>query len=88
METEVEVYCKKDKKKDCSCLCIITTIVGIILSFFLGVLVENLANIVIALGLGAVIVLIITLAILLIMSLISLFCCKKNDKKKKNCCCC
>lgn len=88
MEPEVEVYCKKDKKKDCTCLWVITAIVGLILSFFLGVLVEHLVNIVTALGLGAIIVLIITLAILLIISLISLFCCKKNDKKKKSCCCC
>ena len=78
MEPEVDIFCKKEnKKKDCSCLWIITGVVTLALFFFVGV-VETL-------GLGAVIVLLITLGILFIISLISLFCCKKTNKKK-NCC--
>ena len=87
MEPQIEVYCKKDKKKDCSCLETILFIISIALSFFIGALVAALTGFVTTLGTGAVIVLIIALAILLISALISLLCCKKTDKKK-NCCCC
>jgi hypothetical protein len=52
---------------------------------FCWVLIESLLGVVETLGLGAVIVLLITLGILFIISLISLFCCKKTNKKK-NCC--
>lgn len=86
MEPEIDIFCKKEiKKKDCSCLWIITAIITLVLFFFVGVLVENLVGVVEALTLGAVIVLLITLGILFIISIISLFCCKKSNKKK-NCC--
>ena len=63
----------------------ITGVVTLALFFFVGVLIESLLGVVETLGLGAVIVLLITLGILFIISLISLFCCKKTNKKK-NCC--
>ena len=86
MEPEVDIFCKKEsKKKDCSCLWIITGVVTLALFFFVGVLIESLLGVVETLGLGAVIVLLITLGILFIISLILLFCCKKTNKKK-NCC--
>lgn len=86
MEPEIDIFCKKEaKKKDCSCLWIITAIVTLALFFFVGVLVQSLVNVVETLGLGAVIVLLITLGILFIISIISLLCCRKNNKKK-NCC--
>ena len=86
MEPEIDVFCKKEpKKKDCSCLWIITGIVTLALFFFVGVLFESLLGVVETLGFGGLIVLLITLGILFIISLISLFCCKKTNKKK-NCC--
>lgn len=89
MEPEVEVYCKKDnRKRNCTCLWVITALISTVLAFFIGVLVESLAGLVGTLTLGAVIVLIITLAILLIISIINLICSKTPDKKKKQCCCC
>lgn len=84
MEPQVEVYCKKEKKKECSCLWIILAILAVALSFFVGALVAALTGFVATLGIGAIIVLIIALAILTILALIGLLCCKKNDKKK--CC--
>ncbi len=88
MESEIDIYCKDHcKKKDCTCLYIITSLIALILFFFIGVLVQSLVGIVAALTLGAVIVLLITLLILLIISLILLFCCKKSNKKKKCYCC-
>lgn len=86
MEPEIDVFCKKEaKKKDCSCLWIITGFVTLALFFFVGVLFESLFGVVETLGFGGLIVLLITLSILFIISLISLFCCKKTNKKK-NCC--
>ena len=86
MEPEIDVFCKKEpKKKDCSCLWIITGIVTLALFFFVGVLIESLLGVVETLGFGGLIVLLITLGILFIISLISLFCCKKTNRKK-NCC--
>lgn len=88
MESEVEIYCKKDdKKRDCSCLWLILAVVAIALAFFAGALVAALTGFVTTLGIGAVSVLIIALGILFIISIISLICCKKSDKKKKSCCC-
>lgn len=88
MESQVEIYCKKeDKKKDCSCLWLILAIIIATLAFFVGALVAALTGLVETLTVGAVVVLIIALAILAIISLIALICCKKTDKKKKCCCC-
>ncbi len=88
MESDIDIYCKNDcKKKDCTCLYIITALISLILFFFLGVLVQSLVGVVAALTLGAVIVLLITLLILLIISLILLLCCKKGIRKKKCYCC-
>lgn len=84
MEPQVEIYCKKDRKKDCSCLWLIVAIISTVLSFFIGGLVGTLLSLTTLVG--YIVVLIITLAILLLISIISLICCKKNDKKK-NCCC-
>ena len=42
MEPHVEIYCKKDRKKDCSCLWLIVGVVAIALAFFVGVLVAAL----------------------------------------------
>lgn len=86
MEPEVEVYCKKEKK-DCNCLWLITAIIAVVLSFFIGVLVTSLTSIATLLGTGALVALIISLIILLIIAIISLLCCKKNTDKKKKCCC-
>lgn len=85
MEPKVEIYCKKDKKKDCSCMWLMLAVLLVALSFFVGALVAQLTGFVATLGTGAVVVLIIALAILTILSLIGLICCKKSDKKK--CCC-
>lgn len=85
MEPQVEIYCKKDRKKDCSCLWIILGVIAVALSFFVGALVAALTGFVVLLGIGAVAVLIIALIILLIIAIVNLICCKKSNKKK--CCC-
>ena len=85
MEPHVEVYYKKERKKDCFCLWLIVALVAIALSFFAGVLVAALTAIITTLGVGAIITLIIALAVVLIVAIINVICCKKNDRKK-DCC--
>ncbi|MCI8273101.1 MAG: hypothetical protein HFJ55_03345 [Clostridia bacterium] len=85
MEPQVEIYCKKDKKKNCSCISLILAILLITLSFFVGALIAALTGFVVILGIGAVAVLIIALALLTIISIIALICCKNANRKKCNC---
>ena len=87
MEPNIEVYYKKDeeKRKDCSCLWIILSLIAVALSFFVGVLITALTGIVATIGIGGIIALIVILVILLIISIINVICCKKNDKKKYCC---
>lgn len=85
MEPQVEIYCKKENKKDCSCLWLILAIVAIALSFFVGALVAALTGFVATLGVGAIVTLIIALAVLLIITIINVICCIKKDRKK-HCC--
>ena len=85
MEPHVEIYCKKEKRKDCSCLWLILAVVAVALAFFVGVLVAALTEIITTLGIGAIITLIVALAVLLVIAIINVICCKKNDKRK-DCC--
>ena len=85
MEPHVEIYCKKDRKKDCSCLWIIVALIAIALAFFAGVLVAALTAIITTLGIGAIIALVVIFAVLLVASIIAVICCKKNDRRK-DCC--
>lgn len=88
MEPQVEIYCKKEnKRKDCSCLWLILAVVVFALTFFAGVLVATLTEIVAVLGVGAIIALVIALGVLAVIAIIALICCRKGDKKKKCCCC-
>lgn len=85
MEPNVEIYCKKENKKDCSCLWLILAIVAVALAFFAGVLVAGLTDIVTTIGTGAIITLIIALAILLIVAIINVLCCNKRNKRRECC---
>ena len=85
MEPHVEIYCKKDRIKDCSCLWIIVALIAIALAFFAGVLVAALTAIITTLGIGAIIALVVIFAVLLVASIIAVICCKKNDRRK-DCC--
>ena len=84
MEPNIEVYYKKDeeKRKDCSCLWIILSLVAVALSFFVGVLIATLTGIVATIGIGGIIALIVILVILLLIAIMNVICCKKNGKKK------
>lgn len=85
MEPNVEIYCKKENKKDCSCLWLILAIVAVALAFFVGVLVAGITGIITTIGTGAIITLIIALAVLLVVALINVLCCNKRNKRR-DCC--
>lgn len=85
MEPNVEVYYKKDNRKDCCCLGLIVTIIAIALSFFVGVLVAALTGIIATITVGGLIAIIVALAVALIVAIINAICCKKEDKKKYCC---
>ena len=87
MEPNVEIYCKKENKKDCSCLWLILAVVAIALAFFAGVLVAALTEIIATIGIGAIITLIIALGVLLLITAINVICCNKKNIRKQHCCC-
>lgn len=87
MEQDIDVYCKidKNKRKNCCCIWIITAILAVVLSFFVGLLVSAVTGILEALGTAVLIAFVVISAILLVISIIALLCCKSNTKK--NSCC-
>ena len=85
MEPNVEIYCKKENKKDCSCLWLILAVVAIALAFFAGVLVAALTEIIATIGIGAIITLIIALGVLLLITAINVICCNKKNRRKQHC---
>ncbi len=85
MEPNIEIYCKKDNKRDCSCLWLIVAVVAVALAFFVGVLVAALTEIIATIGVGAIITLVIALGVLLLIALINVICCKKRCRRRECC---
>lgn len=85
MEPNIEIYCKKDNKRDCSCLWLIVAVVAVALAFFVGVLVADLTEIIATIGVGAIITLVIALGVLLLIALINVICCKKRCRRRECC---
>jgi len=85
MEPNVEVYYKKDCRKNCCCLFLIVGLVAAVLAFFIGVLVAALTGIITTITVGGLIAIVVALAVAFIVSIINAICCKKDDKKKYCC---
>ena len=85
MEPQVEIYCKKDKRKDCSCIWLILAIVLFVLAFFLGVLISALTAIITTLGLGAIITLVVVFAVLALLTIVFAICCRESRNNKNYC---
>lgn len=85
MEPNIEIYCKKDSKRDCSCLWLIVAVVAVVLAFFVGVLVAALTEIIATISVGAIITLVIALGVLLLIALINVICCKKRCRRRECC---
>ena len=85
MEPKVEVYYKKDGRKNCCCLYLIVGLVAAVLAFFIGVLVAALTGIITTITVGGLIAIVVALAVAFIVAVINTICCKLTDKKKFCC---
>lgn len=83
MEPQVDICFKreKDKKRRC-CIDLVIFVVSILLAFGIGLIIGALTGVVAFLGIGAIVLFLVTLLILLIIRIIMLICCGK----KKDCC--
>lgn len=77
MEPQVDICFKKEKRRKC-CMDIAIFILVILVAFVVGLIVGTLTDLISLLGLGAVILFLVTLVILLIIEAIMLICCKKR----------
>lgn len=78
MEPQVDICFKKDKKRRC-CMDIAIFILVILVAFVIGLIIGTLTDLISLLGLGAVILFLVTLVILLIIEVIMLICCRRKN---------
>lgn len=78
MEPQVDICFKKDKKRRC-CIDLVIFVVAILLAFGIGVIIGSATGLVNFLGIGAIVLFLVTLLVLLIIRIIMLVCCKKRD---------
>ena len=80
MESQVDICFKreKDRKRRC-CIDLVIFVVSILLAFGIGLIIGALTTLVTFLGIGAIVLFLVTLLILLIIRIIMLICCKKKD---------
>ena len=81
MEPQVDICFKreKDKKRRRCCIDLVIFVVSILLAFGIGLIIGALTGLVTFLGIGAIVLFLVTLLILLIIRIIMLICCKKKD---------
>jgi len=80
MEPQVDICFKreKNKKRKC-CIDLVIFVISVLLAFGIGVIIGALTGLVAFLGIGAIVLFLVTLLILLIIRIIMLICCKKKD---------
>lgn len=78
MEPQVDICFKKDKKRRC-CMDIAIFILVIFIAFVIGLIVGTLTDLISLLGLGAVILFLVTLIILLAIEAIIFVCCRRKN---------
>ena len=80
MEPQVDICFKREKnKKRRCCIDLVIFVISILLAFGIGVIIGALTGLVTFLGIGAIVLFLVTLLILLIIRVIMLICCKKKD---------
>ena len=80
MESQVDICFKREKnKKRRCCIDLVIFIVSILLAFGIGLIIGALTTLVTFLGIGAIVLFLVTLLILLIIRIIMLICCKKKE---------
>lgn len=81
MEPQVVDICfKKDKKRKC-CMDLVIFVISILLTFAIGLIIGALTGLASFLGIGAIVLFLVTLLVLLAIRIIMLIC-----NKKKSCC--
>ena len=80
MEPQVDICFKteKNKKRRC-CIDLVIFVISVLLAFGIGLIIGALTGLVAFLGIGAIVLFLVTLLILLIIRIIMLICCKKKD---------
>ena len=80
MEPQVDICFKreKNKKRKC-CIDLVIFVISVLLAFGIGVIIGALTGLVAFLGIGAIVLFLVTLLILLIIRIIMLICCKKKE---------
>ena len=80
MEPQVDICFKREKnKKSRCCIDLVIFVISILLAFGIGVVIGALTGLVTFLGIGAIVLFLVTLPILLIIRIIMLICCKKKE---------
>lgn len=80
MEPQVDICFKREKnKKSRCCIDLVIFVISILLAFGIGVVIGALTGLVTFLGIGAIVLFLVTLLILLIIRIIMLICCKKKE---------
>ena len=79
MEPQVDICFKREKNKRRCCIDLVIFVISILLAFGIGVIIGALTGLVTFLGIGAIVLFLVTLLILLIIRIIMLICCKKKE---------
>lgn len=80
MEPQVDICFKREKnKKRRCCIDLVIFVISVLLAFGIGLIIGALTTLVAFLGIGAIVLFLVTLVILLIIRIIMLICCKKKD---------
>lgn len=80
MEPQVDICFKKDKnRKTKCCIDLVIFIISILLTFGIGLIIGAFTDFVAFLGIGAIVLFLVTLLVLLIIRIIMLICCKKKE---------
>lgn len=80
MEPQVDICFKREKnKKRRCCIDLVIFVISLLLAFGIGLIIGALTGLVTFLGIGAIVLFLVTLLVLLIIRIIMLICCKKKD---------
>ena len=80
MEQQVDICFKREKnKKRRCCIDLVIFVISILLAFGIGLIIGALTGLVTFLGIGAIVLFLVTLLVLLIIRIIMLICCKKKE---------
>jgi len=81
MEPQVDICFKRERERNRRCcIDLVIFVISILLAFGIGLIVGALTGVVSFLGIGAIVLFLVTLLILLIIRIIMLICCGRQNK--------